>query len=99
MLDSGSWFRLDRPELLRLRALIEEARELSDPDAKELRLSAHHADLWDELVSLGVVDEQSARWTASIAGARRAVDAGPSVRCPPGCGPTCGRTSTTATSG
>ncbi len=77
MLDSGSWFRLDRPELLRLRALIEEARELSDPDAKELRLSAHHADLWDELVSLGVVDEQSARWTASIGALGAAVDDGP----------------------
>ena len=81
VLDSGSWFRLDRPELLRLRTLLEEAREISDPASTGLRLSAHHADLWDELVSLGVVDEQSARWTASI-GALGAVDDGPPAQVP-----------------
>ncbi len=81
LLDSGSWFRLDRPELVRLRTLIEEAREIADPDSKGLRLSAHHADLWDELVTLGVVDEQSARWTAGI-GALRAVDDGPPAEVP-----------------
>ena len=66
LLDSGSWFRLDRPELLRLRDLIEEAREIADPQSGELRLSPHHADLWEELVSLGVVDRQSDRWAASV---------------------------------
>ena len=67
ILDSGSWFRLDRPELHRLRALIDEARGLlDDPESGGLRLSAHHADLWDELVALGVVDEQSARWAANV---------------------------------
>jgi superfamily II DNA or RNA helicase len=67
ILDSGSWFRLDRPELVRLRSLIEEAREIADPDSDALRLSAHHADLWQELVELGVVDVQSARWAANVA--------------------------------
>ncbi|MBB2987952.1 DEAD/DEAH box helicase [Terracoccus luteus] len=66
LLESGTWFRLDRPELTRLRSLIGEAREIADPDSTELRLSPHHADLWDELVSLGVVDRQSARWAATV---------------------------------
>ena len=81
-LDSGSWFRLDRPELHRLRALIEEARELADPESGGLRLSAHHADLWDELVDLGVVDEQSARWAANVE-ALGSLDDGPLAEVPP----------------
>ncbi|MDN5767974.1 MAG: DEAD/DEAH box helicase [Humibacillus sp.] len=66
LLESGSWFRLDRPELLRLRSLIDEAREIADPESGALRLSAHHVDFWDELVALGVVDEQSARWARNV---------------------------------
>ncbi|TQM57409.1 DEAD/DEAH box helicase [Humibacillus xanthopallidus] len=81
-LDSGSWFRLDRPELHRLRALIDEARELADPESGGLRLSAHHADLWDELVALGVVDEQSARWAANVE-ALGSLDDGPVAEVPP----------------
>ncbi len=65
-LDSGTWFSLDRPELAQLRALIEEARELSDPDSPGLRLNRLHAGLWEELVQLGVVGEQSARWQRSV---------------------------------
>jgi SNF2 family DNA or RNA helicase len=82
LLDSGSFFRLDRPELLRLRDLIEEAREIADPETGELRLSAHHADLWDELVALGVVDEQSARWAASVE-ALGSLESGPVAEVPP----------------
>jgi superfamily II DNA or RNA helicase len=66
LLESGTWFRLDHPELHRLRELIDEAREMVDPDSDELRLSRHHADYWEELVSLGVVDEQSSRWISSV---------------------------------
>ncbi len=80
-LDSGSWFRLDRPELLHLRDLIEEAREIADPESGGLRLSSHHADLWDELVALGVVDRQSARWAASIE-ALGSLDDGPQPEVP-----------------
>ncbi|EWT02359.1 helicase SNF2 [Intrasporangium oryzae NRRL B-24470] len=81
LLDSGAWFRLDRPELQRLRALIEEARDIADPETGGLRLSAHHADFWEELVALGVVDEQSARWAASVE-ALRGVDDGPPIEVP-----------------
>ena len=73
LLESGVWFRLDRPELIRLKELIEEAREIADPESGGLRLSAHHADFWEELVALGVVDRQSARWAASIEALRSEV--------------------------
>ncbi|WP_343990770.1 DEAD/DEAH box helicase, partial [Terrabacter terrae] len=82
LLDSGAFFRLDRPELTRLRDLIEEAREIADPETGALRLSAHHADLWDELVALGVVDEQSARWAANVE-ALGSLEAGPLAEPPP----------------
>ncbi len=65
ILDDGLWFSLDRPELAQLRLLIEEARVLTDSAPTSLRLRAEHAGLWEELVSLGVVAEQSAAWEAS----------------------------------
>ena len=68
VLDSGTWFRLDRPELDVLRRLIEEARELSDRPAQGLRVTPFQAGLWDELVNLGVVDEQSQRWARVVGG-------------------------------
>ena len=74
VLDSGTWFRLDRPELEQLRRLIEEARHLTDdatPGA--LRLAPVHAGLWEELVALGVVEQQSQAWQRS-AGALLAAD-------------------------
>ena len=78
----GAFFRLDRPELHRLRDLIEEARDIADPETGGLRLSAHHADLWDELVALGVVDEQSARWAANVE-ALGSLESGPLAEVPP----------------
>ncbi|QFG68276.1 DEAD/DEAH box helicase [Ornithinimicrobium pratense] len=68
MLDSGTWFRLDRPELEALRRLIEEARALDDKPPKDdrVRISRWQASLWQELQDLGVVDEQSERWQQSV---------------------------------
>ncbi|TFD82746.1 DEAD/DEAH box helicase, partial [Cryobacterium fucosi] len=68
ILDSGTWFSLDRPELHQLRRLIEEARGLQDADAESLGLSRFQADLWEELQALGVVAEQAAGWRAAVAG-------------------------------
>lgn len=63
VLDSGTWFGLDRPEFDHLRRLIEEARALVDHDGDDtLRLRPEHAGLWEELVALGVVAEQSRAW-------------------------------------
>ncbi|MFV0457448.1 MAG: SNF2-related protein [Actinomycetales bacterium] len=66
ILDSGLWFSLDRPEFVSLRALIEEARALQEPDTPGLSLTPLHAGLWEELIALGVVGEQSDRWARSV---------------------------------
>ncbi len=66
LLDSGTWFDLDRPELEQLRALIEEARLLVDTDGDTFRLRPEHVGLWSELVELGVVAEQSAAWQDAV---------------------------------
>jgi superfamily II DNA or RNA helicase len=73
ILDSGTWFALDRPELETLRRLVEEARSLQDKPSDPLRISAVHVGLWEELAALGVVEEQSERWTRTVG---RLVDGG-----------------------
>ncbi len=73
ILDSGTWFALDRPELETLRRLVEEARSLQDKPSDPLRISAVHVGLWEELAALGVVEEQSTRWQRTVG---RLVDGG-----------------------
>ncbi len=71
VLTSGTYLALDRPELLALRRLIEEARSLQDRpsnSADSLRVNVYQAALWDELVTLGVVEAQSARWSQVVQG-------------------------------
>ena len=84
VLDSGTWFSIDRPELAQLRTLIEEARELQDKPTDGLRISAYQADLWDELTQLGVVQQQSARWDAAVRGLLDAAPDADPVPVPPG---------------
>lgn len=83
LLDSGTWFALDTPELDQLRAVIEEARSIVDHDGDTFRLRPEHAGLWEELVSLGVVAEQSAAWQEA-AGALLDLDELPVVATPAG---------------
>ncbi|MGD7788030.1 SNF2-related protein [Propionibacteriaceae bacterium Y1700] len=66
LLSNGAWFSLDQPELHKLRELVEEARSLQDKPSDPLRLSVLHAGLWDELVEIGVVEEQAGRWQQSV---------------------------------
>ncbi|PFG39549.1 SWIM zinc finger protein [Georgenia soli] len=66
ILPSGTYFRLDRPELDELRRLIEEASQLQERPPGSLRLTSYHAGLWEELAALGVVEEQSERWVRSV---------------------------------
>jgi SNF2 family DNA or RNA helicase len=68
VLPSGTYFALDRPELQRLRHLIEEARGLQESATDGLGLSRFQTDLWAELEDLGVVDEQTATWREVVAG-------------------------------
>ncbi len=67
LLPSGMYFRLDTPELVRLRALLDEARALGEIDGDRVNAASMNITLWDELLALGVVDEQLARWRANLA--------------------------------
>lgn len=67
MLPSGIYFRLDTPELVRLRDLLDEARALGEIDGDRVNTASLNVTLWDELLELGVVDEQLARWRANLA--------------------------------
>jgi superfamily II DNA or RNA helicase len=66
VLPSGTWFDIRRPEFDHLRRLIDEARALQDAERPGLRISRYQAGLWDELVELGVVAEQSERWARDV---------------------------------
>ncbi|MCK0114051.1 DEAD/DEAH box helicase [Ornithinimicrobium sp. F0845] len=66
ILPDGTWFSVDVPELHALRRLVEEARALQDHEGEGLRINRFQAGLWEELVSLGVVAEQSERWQRTV---------------------------------
>ena len=92
ILDTGVYFALDRPQFVQLRSLIEESRGLADHDSAHLRINRVQASLWSELVDLGVVIEQSARWARTVRGLNQ-VEAdrprpGPRRACWPNSGPT-----------
>ncbi|WP_369140150.1 DEAD/DEAH box helicase [Modestobacter versicolor] len=65
---SGTWFSLQRPEFEQLRLLIEEARELRDVPGDGVQVSRFQAGLWEQLLGLGVVEQQSERWTREVRG-------------------------------
>ena len=77
VLPSGTWLDIRRPEYDRLRRLIDEARALQDADRPGLRISRYQAGLWDELVELGVVAEQSERWARDVRTLLEVDDAAP----------------------
>ncbi|MDT5398139.1 MAG: hypothetical protein QOK33_1370 [Mycobacterium sp.] len=83
LLPNGVYFRLDTPEILRLRALIEEARALGEIEGDKVNAGSLNVTLWEELLSLGVVDKQMASWQESLT---RLVTARPPVQVevPPG---------------
>ncbi len=84
VLDSGTWIRLDRPELARLRELIIEARGLAEPaHDTTIRINRFQASWWDDLAALGVVESQSRRWEQSV-GRLRELTAPEPVTTPPG---------------
>jgi SNF2-related domain/Helicase conserved C-terminal domain len=71
LLPDGAYFSLDKPELVALARLIEEARALQDRTgaaAGPLRISRFQAGLWDELAGLGVVRHQAAVWQRQVQG-------------------------------
>ncbi|MTD14074.1 helicase [Nakamurella sp. YIM 132087] len=66
ILPDGSWTTLDRPELQRLRSLIEEARGLQERGTTGVRVSRFQVSWFAELEELGVVDAQSREWSARM---------------------------------
>ncbi len=67
LLPNGVYFRLDTPELLRLRDLLDEARALGEIEGDKVNAGSRNVTLWEELLALGVVDEQMASWRESLA--------------------------------
>ncbi|MFP5281886.1 MAG: DEAD/DEAH box helicase, partial [Actinomycetes bacterium] len=70
---SGVCVSLDRPEFAGLRTLIEEARTLTERDEPagsppRLSISKFQAGLWEELLQLGIVIDQSASWARTVGG-------------------------------
>jgi len=71
--DTGVCVALDRPEFAALRTLIDEARALAEPAETEepparLSISKFQAGLWEELLQLGIVIDQSAAWAQTVGG-------------------------------
>ena len=67
LLESGTWVSIDRPEIEALARLMEEGRELADPQAQgELRVSALHAGYYEVLESLGVIEQATAPWKERV---------------------------------
>ncbi|MHB1710805.1 MAG: DEAD/DEAH box helicase, partial [Acidimicrobiales bacterium] len=66
LLPSGSFFSLDREELVQLAQLITEARSLGDASGSTIRLNRYQASLWEDLRRLGVVTAQAGRWEAAV---------------------------------
>lgn len=56
------YFPLDTPELTTLRDRLAEARELGELGRDGVASATLNVTLWDELLDLGVVDEQLAQW-------------------------------------
>ena len=67
LLESGTWVSIDRPEIGALARLMEEGRELDDPQAHgTLRVSALHAGYYEVLESLGVIERATVRWKERV---------------------------------
>jgi superfamily II DNA or RNA helicase len=70
LLPDGAYFALDKPELVKLRQLIEEARALTDVEEGLPRISRFQVGLFDELAQLGVVTRQADEWRRQVDGLR-----------------------------
>ncbi|REJ05202.1 ATP-dependent helicase [Microbacterium bovistercoris] len=66
VLPSGTYFPLDGPEFASLRAIIEEARALTDKPGSDLRVSRYQVDLWEELTELGIITAQESAWWLAV---------------------------------
>ncbi|MBA4026334.1 MAG: helicase SNF2 [Gordonia sp.] len=72
LLPSGTYFALDTPELTRLVELLAEGRALGELDGDQAKASSFNVTLWEELLELGVVDDQTRAWQQNLARLRSA---------------------------
>ena len=72
LLASGTYFALDAPELTRLIELLEEGRALGEIESGQAKAGSYNVTLWEELLELGVVDEQTRAWQETLARLRTA---------------------------
>ncbi|WP_433876308.1 SNF2-related protein [Sinomonas atrocyanea] len=73
MLPDKTWFRIDTPEIRRLKRLIDESHELREWRAestskKPPRLSLYQAGLWDEIAEIAGETVQAPRWRTAVDG-------------------------------
>lgn len=62
VLPSGLYVSTDRPELARLREVVEAAAELRERDGDRIGVGRHDLGLWAQLAETGLVDAQAAEW-------------------------------------
>lgn len=62
ILPSGTYISTDRPELDRLRNVVEAAGQLHERTGDGISVGKHDLGVWAELAELGVVDQQAAEW-------------------------------------
>ncbi len=67
-LPSGRFVSLKHPFFENLQNLIRQAEHLRDRGTGQIRLSRFQAGWWSELIRLGVVKQQAARWKESVNG-------------------------------
>ncbi|WP_143695007.1 DEAD/DEAH box helicase [Williamsia sp. 1135] len=72
LLPSGTYFALDTPELTRLVELLAEGRALGELDGDKAKASSFNVTLWEELLELGIVDDQTRAWQQNLARLRSA---------------------------
>lgn len=73
MLPDKSWFRIDTPEILRLKDLIDESHELREwrvegGAPQPPRLSLYQAGLWDEIAEIAGQTDEPPRWRETVRG-------------------------------
>ncbi|HMS74251.1 DEAD/DEAH box helicase, partial [Gordonia sp. (in: high G+C Gram-positive bacteria)] len=73
LLADGVYFSLDTPELRKLADLLAEARALGEIESGKVHSGTLNATFWEELLALGVVDEQLARWQERMSALASAV--------------------------
>lgn len=68
MLADGSWLSLDSPQLAELTELVASARALADKPGNTVQVDRFALGWWEQLLALGVVDEQAAEWLRRVRG-------------------------------